>query len=163
MKESSAQELNEIDSSVFNKLLNQYEKKAKETINQINAISPPLPHLPISNIITPRESITILPKSSYVVKSQTSSLDNYKIGKEIGKGAYATVKVVTFKSTKEKFAMKIYERYRVLDKSKKTALRREIQIMKKIDHVNIVKLHEVIYTKKQVSILLVLLLSHLNR
>ena len=37
-------------------------------------------------------------------------LSKYEIGEEIGKGAYAKVKIATNKITKEKFAIKIYER-----------------------------------------------------
>lgn len=73
------------------------------------------------------------------------------IGKEIGKGAYASVKLVTLKETGEKYAMKIYEKFKLLDKTKKNAVDREIAIMKKIDHENIVKLKEVITTNKEVS------------
>ena len=89
------------------------------------------------------------PKSA----TKTSKLTKYNIGKEIGKGAYAAVKLVTLKATKEKFAMKIYEKYKLLDQSKKNAVNREISIMKNSQHKSIVKLKEVINTNKQVCIL----------
>ena len=89
------------------------------------------------------------PKSA----TKTSKLTKYHIGKEIGKGAYAAVKLVTLKATKEKFAMKIYEKYKLLDQSKKNAVNREISIMKNSHHKSIVKLKEVINTNKQVCIL----------
>ena len=47
--------------------------------------------------------------------------------------------------------MKIYEKFKLLDKTKKNAVDREIAIMKKVDHENIVKLKEVITTNKEVS------------
>ena len=61
------------------------------------------------------------------------------------------MKIVTLKSTKEKYAMKIYEKYKLLDQSKKNAVNREINIMKKANHKSIVKLKEVINTNKQVK------------
>ena len=45
------------------------------------------------------------------------------------------------KKTKEKFAVKIIEKSMLQDDIK--LLRREIQIMKKVDHPNILKLHEI--------------------
>ena len=47
--------------------------------------------------------------------------------------------------------MKIYEKFKLLDKTKKNAVDREIAIIKKVDHENIVKLKEVITTNKEVS------------
>ena len=47
--------------------------------------------------------------------------------------------------------MKIYEKYKLLDQSKKNAVNREINIMKKANHKSIVKLKEVINTNKQVK------------
>lgn len=88
--------------------------------------------------------------SSIQTPKSTSKLSKYHIGKEIGKGAYAAVKLVTLKATKEKFAMKIYEKYKLLDQSKKNAVDREISIMKNSQHKSIVKLKEVINTNKQV-------------
>lgn len=47
--------------------------------------------------------------------------------------------------------MKIYEKYKLLDKYKKNSVKNEIAVMKKLQHKNLVKLQEVIYTQKQVS------------
>ena len=46
--------------------------------------------------------------------------------------------------------MKIYEKYKLLDKYKKNSVKNEIAVMKKLQHKNLVKLQEVIYTQKQV-------------
>ena len=71
-------------------------------------------------------------------------LSKYIIGKEIGKGAYAKVKLVTDKFTNIKYAMKIYDRSKLTDSAKKRCVFREIEIMKRSNHKNIVKLKEVI-------------------
>ena len=78
-------------------------------------------------------------------------LEDYAIGKEIGKGAYAIVKQALHKPTNRKMAIKIYEKVKLLDTQRKNSVKREIQILKKMDHVNIVKLHEVIDNPKQVK------------
>lgn len=78
-------------------------------------------------------------------------IEDYKFIKEIGKGSYAAVKSALHKPTKRKYAIKIYERYKLMDPSKKTAVKREIQILKKLNHKNIVRLKEVIDNPKQVK------------
>ena len=84
--------------------------------------------------------------------NKKDKLSKYEIGEEIGKGAYAKVKIATNKITKEKFAIKIYEREKLNSNSKKSCVYKEIQIMKKLNHKNIVKLIEVITTEKQILI-----------
>jgi 5'-AMP-activated protein kinase catalytic alpha subunit len=75
---------------------------------------------------------------------------DYVYGKEIGKGAYAIVKQAIHKPTGKKYAVKIYDKYKLMDQSRKSAVKREIQILKQIDHCNIVKMFEVIDNPKQV-------------
>ena len=81
-------------------------------------------------------------------------LNKYLIIKEIGKGAYAHVKLVLDKINKNKYAMKVYEREKLNDSTKRKCVYRGIEIMKNIDHKNIVKLHEVIQTQKQILIIM---------
>ena len=84
----------------------------------------------------------------------TGKVNDYVIGKEIGKGAYAVVKQAMHKPSGIKLAIKIYEKYKLMDQSRKTAVKREIQILKQLDHPNIVKLYEIIDNPKQVGILI---------
>jgi MAP/microtubule affinity-regulating kinase len=89
------------------------------------------------------------------LSTQASSLfkgrvEDYAIGKEIGKGAYAIVKQALHKPTNMKVAVKIYEKCKLTDPQRNSSVKKEIQILQKIDHSNIVKLHEVIATTKQV-------------
>ena len=79
-------------------------------------------------------------------------LSKYEIGNQLGKGAYATVRLVINKITQEKYAMKIYEKEKLNSNSKKNCVYKEIQILKKLRHKNIVKLIEVISTEKQILI-----------
>lgn len=77
-------------------------------------------------------------------------IEDYEIGIDIGKGAYAIVKQAVHKSTNKKFAIKIYEKYKLLDPIRNNSVKTEIDILKKINHTSIVKLYEVIDTPKQV-------------
>ena len=79
-------------------------------------------------------------------ENNNNNINNYLITKELGKGSYASVKLATHKITKIKYAMKIYPRKCLLDPQKRNTVNNEIEILKQLDHINIVKLYEVIYT-----------------
>jgi len=85
-------------------------------------------------------------------KDFTGNAEDYKYLKEIGKGAYAVVKQAIHKPTKTKVAIKIYEKFRLMDVHRKEALKREINVLKKLNNPNIVKLIEVINLPKQVRL-----------
>ena len=73
----------------------------------------------------------------------SSHLHKYIIGKEIGKGAYAIVKQCINKETKEHLAIKIYNNITLnTNKSKKHSIINEINILKQLNHKNLIKLHD---------------------
>ena len=86
--------------------------------------------------------------------SKSGSIDDYSIGKLIGTGAYAAVKAAMLKTENKKYALKIYEKYRLTDPSKKKNVDREIEILRKMSHPNIVKMYDVIETPKQLNLVL---------
>ena len=86
-------------------------------------------------------------------KKSESKLSDYEIGHTLGKGAYAVVKTCKNKLTGEKYAMKIYEKSKLNDNSKKRCVYREIEILKRINHDNVAKLYDVINTDKQILLL----------
>ena len=86
------------------------------------------------------------------VKNKNDKLSKYEIGHTLGKGAYAKVKVVTNLLTNEKCAMKIYDKDKLNDNSKRKCVYREIEILKRINHRNIAKLIEVITTQNHILI-----------
>ena len=86
------------------------------------------------------------------IKNKNDKLSKYEIGHTLGKGAYAKVKVVTNLLTQEKCAMKIYDKDKLNDNSKRKCVYREIEILKRINHKNIAKLIEVINTQNHILI-----------
>lgn len=52
----------------------------------------------------------------------TGKLDQYIIGKHIGQGAYANVKLVQHKGNNQKYALKVYEKFRLSDPMKRKAV-----------------------------------------
>jgi len=68
--------------------------------------------------------------------------DRYELAEEIGKGGFSVVYKATKIKTKEEFAVKCIKK-KMVEGDDIKLLRREIQIMKKLSHTNILKLYEV--------------------
>lgn len=65
--------------------------------------------------------------------------ERYSVTKEIGRGAFSIVSEAVDNSSQEKVAIKEIEK-KFVDKDSLKLLSREIDIMKKVDHVNVLKL-----------------------
>lgn len=74
------------------------------------------------------------------------TIDNYSLGRTVGKGNFAKVKLATHILTGVEVAIKIVDKS-CLNESSIAKLLREVRIMKIMDHPNIVKLYEVIDTE----------------
>ena len=83
-----------------------------------------------------------------------SQIEEYSLGHLIGKGAYAEVKECIHKKSGERVAIKQYDRYKLLDLQRKKQAIREIKILSKLEHSNIIKLHESIDTAKYVYLVM---------
>lgn len=81
-------------------------------------------------------------------------MDDYIVGKEIGKGAYATVHIGVHKRYNKKVALKIYVKEKMKDLQRKKSVRREIKLMKRLDHPNIAKLYDAIETETKVILVM---------
>ena len=127
--------------------INTYEKKEeKEKNNKKRTLS----SSPYTIQTTINRNTNIYFNSSNKSKNK---LSYYEIGKIIGKGAYAVVKICKNKITQEKFAMKIYEKKYLNDNIKKKCVAKEIEILKKLNHPNIAKLYDTIITDKYILLI----------
>ena len=63
-------------------------------------------------------------------------------GKILGKGATATVRLIEHRMTGHKFALKTIQMSKVYSRSKRAAFRREVDVIRALDHPNIVKIVE---------------------
>jgi len=79
--------------------------------------------------------------------------DNYDIGEEIGRGAFSVVKRAKQKRTGNGYAIKFIEK-KYVDKTDLVLLGREIDIMKKVNHPNVLKLQEVYETDETISLVM---------
>ena len=82
--------------------------------------------------------------------SSIKNLDNYFIGKRIGQGAYAVVRLGLHRLLNQKIAVKIYEKTKLMEPNRRKSVKREMKIMEKLDHEHIAKLFEVFESHKQV-------------
>eukprot|EP00826_Nyctotherus_ovalis_P004148 TRINITY_DN10867_c0_g1_i3.p1 TRINITY_DN10867_c0_g1~~TRINITY_DN10867_c0_g1_i3.p1 ORF type:complete len:225 (-),score=40.65 TRINITY_DN10867_c0_g1_i3:23-697(-) len=106
----------------------------------------PLPKYPLSTF--PSKT------NSFNVKTYGETDDAYEIGKEIGSGAYATVRECTLPSQPgKKFAVKIYNKQRLLSSEILLNIRREMSILESLNHPNIVRLYETIESTKSVCLI----------
>lgn len=72
----------------------------------------------------------------------------------MGQGAYAMVYACYNKCSMKKYAIKIYQKAKLNDSMKRKAVQREIMALKKIDHPNIIRMHDLIETSKQICIVM---------
>jgi len=79
--------------------------------------------------------------------------DKYEIGDEIGRGAFSVVKRAKTKKAGIEFAIKFIEK-KFVDKQDLVLLGREIDIMKQVNHKNVLALKEIYETPNQLSLVM---------
>lgn len=89
------------------------------------------------------QPLHINPMTSHPTSETPVQIGYYEIGRTIGKGNFAVVKLATHLLTKSKVAIKIVDKSQLSEEFLAKILR-EIQIMKLLDHPHIVKLYHVI-------------------
>ena len=76
------------------------------------------------------------------------------VGKIIGEGAYASVRIAIYKPLNQKIAIKVYEKSRIKETARKKSIRREIRILQLLTHPNIVKIYDVVETNNHLNIVM---------
>ena len=79
--------------------------------------------------------------------------ETYKIESTIGKGNFATVKKVKLRATGERFAVKILSKKNMTEEDL-LAMETEIEILKQVDHPNIVKLNDVFEDERHICLVM---------
>jgi 5'-AMP-activated protein kinase catalytic alpha subunit len=70
-------------------------------------------------------------------------LSDYEIKETIGKGTFSVVKLGINKITKEKVAIKILKKKKMQKSKDKSRLEREISILKRLNHINVIKIYKI--------------------
>ena len=134
--------------SIKNIFIRPEEHLIRCPIKGVNKTSLPLNLLfPIRNKTLPMNSPT-----RELNDITASNIDSYEMGKILGQGAYAVVRVCTHLNEKIKYAIKSYDKYKLKEPHRRKNIRREIEIMKMLDHPNIVKMREAVKSHKHVHI-----------
>ena len=92
-------------------------------------------------------------KEIFVNTYNYSMKDDYDIITQLGKGGYGKVFEVRHKKTKAVLACKYIAKSKIKEKDLQR-IRREINILKKVDHPNIVKIYEVYETNRSLYIIM---------
>ncbi|CAD8145163.1 unnamed protein product [Paramecium pentaurelia] len=88
-----------------------------------------------------------------LLHQQISNLDRYLILTTLGQGSYATVKLARDKMTEKLIAIKIYSKAKLCNQQRKQQLKREIHILKLLDHPNIIKYVNTIETQMDINLI----------
>lgn len=80
-----------------------------------------------------------------ISRTKTRTIGDYILQKSIGEGTFGKVKLGEHKLTREKVAVKILEKKRIVDVADVERVSREIHILKLIRHPSIIQLYEVIF------------------
>ena len=70
-------------------------------------------------------------------------LSEYTIKETIGKGTFSVVKLGINKITKEKVAIKILKKNKIIHREDVERIEREISILKKLSHINVIKIYKI--------------------
>jgi 5'-AMP-activated protein kinase catalytic alpha subunit len=85
-------------------------------------------------------------------------IGNYLVKETLGQGTFGKVKLAVHMLTKEKVAIKILEKAKIREVADAQRVAREIKILKRVRHPNVIQLFEVIDTPKQI----LLVMEHLD-
>ncbi len=95
------------------------------------------------------------PTSAKVQTPQgSSSVGHYILGKTLGEGTFGKVRLGTHILTGEKVAVKVLEKSKIKDKKDVERISREIKILKKLHHPNVVQIYEIIETEKDLHLVM---------
>lgn len=93
-------------------------------------------------------------QSSKESSSSTSRAKEYELQKCIGQGAYAKVYKAVHLPTKTKVAIKLYEKAKLTEKLRQKSIKREIKILSRLSHPNIVSFIDCFSTKNHIYLVM---------
>jgi 5'-AMP-activated protein kinase catalytic alpha subunit len=83
-----------------------------------------------------------------------AAVSHYAVGKTIGEGTFGKVKKGIHKLTGVPVAIKILEKNKIVDLADVERVKREIHILIRIDHPNVIRLYEVIDSPKHIFLIM---------
>ena len=83
-----------------------------------------------------------------------NTLKKFEFLSFIGEGAFGVVKLAQDKETKEKVAIKILEKKKILNKEDQIRVKREIEILKRSNHLNVIKAKKIFNDSENIYIIM---------
>lgn len=96
-----------------------------------------------SNTAAEKDSSKTPATDAAPAKEKYKQIGNFSVGKTKGKGTFGKVKQGTHDPTNEKVAIKILEKEKIKDAADLERINREITILKRVRHPNVVQLYDV--------------------
>lgn len=87
---------------------------------------------------------------THFAQDESNPLVNYSLLNSIGEGTFGKVHLGIHNLTKEKVAVKVLEKAKILETEEIERINREIKFLKKFKNINIIKIYEIIETKSNV-------------
>ena len=81
-------------------------------------------------------------------------LQNFEILSFLGQGTFSVVKLGQDKKTKEKVAIKILEKKKILNKDDEIRVKKEIEILKKSNHINVIRAKKILEDSENIYIIM---------
>ncbi|KAJ3272985.1 Map microtubule affinity-regulating kinase [Terramyces sp. JEL0728] len=128
------------------------DAKPNETANEPD--DSPVPRKSRHRSTQPDTPVAEDKTSKKIVGSKGSVVGNYHLLETIGEGSFAKVKIAIHQPTQQKVAIKIIDKTKMIDEYSIKNVHREAQVLRSLDHPNIIKLFEVMETKKNIFLIL---------
>jgi len=93
------------------------------------------------------------PRTTGAMQTHGAVEDKYELGQELGRGGFSIVREGRNKSTGEKVAVKFIEK-KFVDQEELKLLQREIDIMARVQHRNVLRLFEIFDTDQKLSLVM---------
>ena len=84
----------------------------------------------------------IISSHDFISQNPGQLRDNYEVKELLGEGAYGAVRKLTFRPTREDRAVKIISKKSIKTSEDRAVIDKEVEILKSLDHPNILKIHE---------------------
>eukprot|EP00123_Amoebidium_parasiticum_P011513 comp20755_c0_seq1/m.27206 comp20755_c0_seq1/g.27206 ORF comp20755_c0_seq1/g.27206 comp20755_c0_seq1/m.27206 type:complete len:837 (-) comp20755_c0_seq1:676-3186(-) len=97
----------------------------------------------------PQTAITQLPRRTSNTEEKIV-FGHYRLGRTLGEGTYGKVKLAYDLRTDQKVAIKFIQRENIKTQKHMTRINREIRALKLLDHPNIVKVHDIFETDREI-------------
>lgn len=93
-------------------------------------------------LVPPRKKTIILYPGQFVANLKGSIYSHYTIKNELGHGSYGRVVLAIHNITQVPRAMKIINKFAIQNETVRSKIMNEVEILKKLDHPNIIKIYE---------------------